>query len=515
MNVKTTILSLLAVVMGLMACSRDEMMNEKAQNEQSTGLVKKITATAQPIVFEGENETRTTYNRFKVQWSDNDVLGVLPIDGQQLRFPISEGMGGTTAQFDGGKWALRSNVKYVAYYPFSSDYYGPHGYPEQLYVNYKGQVQKGDYNQDHLSKFDYMVASAQEADKNGNVNFEFNHLGAMVHFKILIDAQVDLIRMVINNSNPIIYSYYYKLASENVSTYTAAQSYGFAVDLREITTDPNYDTNIFAMLPPCQLNGRLGVVDTNGNYYEGALETVDIQAGKGYVVTVRVNATSASSAPDAVMISGEDFNSAVKSMANMVDVSKIAYQFEDYTINKILFATGKRYFQMPTPGYHVVDVSDISSPYPVYAERSNTNSGSVLFIYTLAQKVNIGYGGSMFNNFRNLKDIDFSNVVARDLTSMYGMFKNCVCLEMLDLSAFDTSKVTYMGDLFYNCESLVKLQFTPDFSKVKESGWKDMFWNMGNKASSCKFYTSSDVYQILNEHPETKLDLTKVEMYAE
>ena len=40
---------------------------------------------------------------------------------------------------------------------------------------------------------------------------------------------------------------------------------------------------------------------------------------------------------------------------------------------------------------------------------------------------------------------------------MYEMFKGCKSLKQLDVSHFDTSKVTNMRDMFSGCESLQQL----------------------------------------------------------
>ena len=54
------------------------------------------------------------------------------------------------------------------------------------------------------------------------------------------------------------------------------------------------------------------------------------------------------------------------------------------------------------------------------------------------------------------------------------MFKNCNSLKNLDLSKFDTSKVTNMGYIFYMCESLTSLDLS-NFDTTKVTTYTSMF----------------------------------------
>ena len=59
--------------------------------------------------------------------------------------------------------------------------------------------------------------------------------------------------------------------------------------------------------------------------------------------------------------------------------------------------------------------------------------------------------------------MDTSNV-----TSMYRMFYNCNKLTSLDVSNWDTSNVTSMSSMFENCNSLTTVTGTIDMSKVSD-----------------------------------------------
>ena len=62
---------------------------------------------------------------------------------------------------------------------------------------------------------------------------------------------------------------------------------------------------------------------------------------------------------------------------------------------------------------------------------------------------------------------------------MGGMFYECICLENLDLSKFDTKKVTYMRNMFYNCTSLTNLDVS-GFNTTKVTNFDSMFYGCSN-----------------------------------
>jgi len=80
---------------------------------------------------------------------------------------------------------------------------------------------------------------------------------------------------------------------------------------------------------------------------------------------------------------------------------------------------------------------------------------------------------SMFVSCENLKDIIFGdNIDTFSLMEMTYMFEECIHLQSLDLSSFNTSNVKYMEGMFKNCRNLTSLNLTnfitPKLTKIKE-----------------------------------------------
>ena len=74
----------------------------------------------------------------------------------------------------------------------------------------------------------------------------------------------------------------------------------------------------------------------------------------------------------------------------------------------------------------------------------------------------------MFNGCSALTSLDLSSFNTSKVTNMQDMFNGCSALTSLDLSSFNTSKVTNMQNIFYGCYNLKYLDISSfDTSKVR------------------------------------------------
>lgn len=196
----------------------------------------------------------------------------------------------------------------------------------------------------------------------------------------------------------------------------------------------------------------------------------------------------------ALMTEGTDFNAKLKSLetatnkiehfkksvlAPVVYMNTVDIQDEDsdYRIKLWLDPTDK------TAYYH-------AEPEKVYL---NTNSSMMFFSGDSEQKIKnileldlskfdtsrVTNMSHMFNGMRNLTTLNHSNFNTSNVTNMGGMFFNMTNLTAFNFSNFDTSKVTDMGSMFYGMSSLTTLDlFNFNTSQVMIMG--GMFFNMAN-----------------------------------
>ena len=87
---------------------------------------------------------------------------------------------------------------------------------------------------------------------------------------------------------------------------------------------------------------------------------------------------------------------------------------------------------------------------------------------------NSTYDSSYSNKLKNLVSISFGNFNTSKVTNMSNMFFNCSSLTSLNLSNFDTSKVTNMRYMFNICSSLTSLNLS-DFNTSNVTNMSGMF----------------------------------------
>ena len=72
----------------------------------------------------------------------------------------------------------------------------------------------------------------------------------------------------------------------------------------------------------------------------------------------------------------------------------------------------------------------------------------------------------MFNGCVNIIEVDLSQFDSSKVTRMSGMFQNCISLIKVNFSNFNASLIEGMGSLFYNCKSLTSVDLS-NFSTPK------------------------------------------------
>ena len=76
----------------------------------------------------------------------------------------------------------------------------------------------------------------------------------------------------------------------------------------------------------------------------------------------------------------------------------------------------------------------------------------------------------MFYGCSGLTTLDVSSFNTNKVTNMYGMFGRCSGLTTLDVSNFDTSKVTNMQYMFTMCTKL-KTIYVKQYDGTTNTGW--------------------------------------------
>ena len=196
----------------------------------------------------------------------------------------------------------------------------------------------------------------------------------------------------------------------------------------------------------------------------------------------------------ALMTEGADFNAKLKALetatnkikyfkkstvapAASMDAVNIEDEKSDYEIKLWLNPTDKTayYYAEPEKVYLNKDSSKM-----FFSEPSEQKIKNILKLdlssFDTSKVTNMGY---MFYNISNPTTLDISNFDTSQVRSMRSMFSAMYNLTTLDLSHFDTSKVMDMAGMFYSVSTLRTLNLS-NFDTSQVTDMNHMFYNMSN-----------------------------------
>ena len=119
-------------------------------------------------------------------------------------------------------------------------------------------------------------------------------------------------------------------------------------------------------------------------------------------------------------------------------------------------------------------------------------------------KFDFSWGGSSGDLMQHLTTIDLSGWDTSNVTNMGEMFKDCSSLTNLDVSGFKTSNATSMNSMFQNCNSLTSLDVS-SFNTSKVNSYYS-FANMFYGCSSLKTLDLSN-FDFSNTHTNSYVGL--------
>lgn len=282
MNTPKTLAIILTSGLLLTGCTSDDAIQVETLRE--------VSATLNGF-NQDESITRTAYNisetsGFQTVWAAGDVLGIYPIGGDQVSFPISDGVGTTTAKFDGGSWALRGTYKYAAYYPFSKDCYTID--QTAIPVSLLGQVQTGSNTTAHLAAYDFMAAAGTQPSANGSVDLQFNHVGCFLRMQFTMPKAGTYTSVNIETDGGSFTTKGTVTLAATIPALTAtATSNKLTLGLNNVnTTTANQTIILYMMVAPDNLSTHtltFTVEDNAGNTY------TKTAAGKNMIATYAYN----------------------------------------------------------------------------------------------------------------------------------------------------------------------------------------------------------------------------------
>ena len=269
----------------LAACTEDALTTQPevvpAAGDEFVDLISMVVpdiemdVTTRTKLFEDGDELKFT-------WQDNDAIGVVPMSGRPLSFPIhAENAGKNTALFDGGGWALRTDMEYAAFYPINAK--NQNSKINEIVIDYTGQTQ-GNY-----TNYDFLAADAVQPS-NGQVTFNMQRLSAILKITIQMPAGSTARYGSLIASSPVFKARdHIDLSRSTISRSGIEVSNYINTDLGlEQSNTGTWNYTVFMMIPPADLSGQnliFRITSDIGYAYEATLTGKNFEAGKAYLLS--------------------------------------------------------------------------------------------------------------------------------------------------------------------------------------------------------------------------------------
>ena len=186
----------------------------------------------------------------------------------------------------------------------------------------------------------------------------------------------------------------------------------------------------------------------------------------------------------AIMTEGPDFNTKLKSLVTAT--SEIKY-FKKSTV-------------VPTASMNAVNIEDEESDYEIKLWLDPTDKTAYYYAETEKVYLNTDSGRMFYSRLdeqkiRNILELDLSNFDTSKVTNMYAMFNGMSNLTTLNLSNFNTSNVTDMSYMFAVMPKLATLNLS-NFDTSKVTNMSYMFNGATNLTTLNLF--SFDTSKVIN-----------------
>lgn len=287
---KLTIYGVMLGMLVLSGCSQDD------STTASAGTTKYVTLTVDDVALDKSARTVMTLGTtgLSIAWADDDLVGVFGAFGQQVRLTFTDGDNGTSqsATFASEDYQLKSENKYVAYYPMVNDVTAT----PKISVSYTGQTQSGNGSLAHLSAYDYIVSDQEIPSETNTVAFELHHQAAFVWLKITMPEAGTWTNVKISTADgsaAFTTAATLDLFGETLFNATATSD-NMTLALDGVSTTASDDLlSAWMVVAPADLSAttlNVTVTSENGTRYTGTAIGKNFLAGRAYILTFTTSA---------------------------------------------------------------------------------------------------------------------------------------------------------------------------------------------------------------------------------
>ena len=239
----------------LAACSGFEQLESQIDNPSSGDTVERVIFEVLPFKDADDPETKasavpnTTGTNVAFQWEVTDTVGIYPNTGSQVYFTMENGAGTSSADFNGGGWALKQNSTYVSYYPFVGDIYLKRN---KVPVSFDGQKQIGTTPPFNGAR--YFLASDASSSNNGVLRFTYSTLNTIINIKATLPAGT-YTKATLTVDEPLFVEEG-TFSLDNKTIVGSKYSRTLAIDLEDFTLTSQAQVPVYIMSAPIDLSSK-------------------------------------------------------------------------------------------------------------------------------------------------------------------------------------------------------------------------------------------------------------------
>lgn len=253
------ILFFAAGICALVACSMIEQTGPQDGTPLAGDTVERVVFEVLPIKDADDPETKALAvpsdngSTVSFQWEVTDTVGIYPDLGSQVYFTMENGAGTSSADFNGGAWALKQNNTYVSYYPFVGDFYLDR---DKIPVSFLGQKQVGTVSPFVGAR--YFLATDATTSDNGVLRFTYSTLNTIIHIKATLPAGTYTKASLTVDEPLFVEEGTYSLDDKTIVGKKYSKT--LSIDLEDFTLTEQAQVPVYIMSAPVDLEGKEVIV---------------------------------------------------------------------------------------------------------------------------------------------------------------------------------------------------------------------------------------------------------------
>lgn len=272
----------------------------------------------------GAAEYQNTSSGMKFSWLDTDYISVYTTDGTLIKYyPTSTSENTATLQSGFG---LVDQTQYYAYTPYNTDYWDKS--INSLPISYLNQYQQGNGSTDHLSAYDYQMASFTTGTSEANISF--THVGALIHvcWTMPVMAKPTRLTLTCQDGKPFTTDATMDLTTQTLTATEMSDT--LSLTLKMVTQSNKAVVEAYMLTPPVDLTDKTlkaTLYLTSGKTFEADVKGTNLLSGHIYPIAINAGKTTIKTENNVKMLSKKHNLSEIPSITSVASLTAYSPDF--------------------------------------------------------------------------------------------------------------------------------------------------------------------------------------------